>query len=95
MARVFSEEFKAQIVGLHRRGRTFVDIAREFQLSPTTVANWARAADRKESRTDARAGDGNDDKVTIARLERELARKEDELQILGKALAFFARRAEQ
>ncbi|SJM45512.1 hypothetical protein CZ674_00005 [Agrococcus casei LMG 22410] len=31
----------------------------------------------------------------IARLRRELAQKEEELEILGKALAFFARRKEQ
>ena len=95
MGKVFSQEFKDQIVELHRRGRTAAEIGKEFDLSPTSVTNWVRAADREELRREARAGDGADDKVTIARLERELARKEEELQILGKALAFFARRAEQ
>jgi transposase-like protein len=38
---------------------------------------------------------GESDKQKVRRLERELARKEEELQILGKALAFFARRADQ
>ena len=32
------------------------------------------------------------DKAKIRRLERQLAAKEEELEILGKALAFFARR---
>ena len=35
------------------------------------------------------------DQATIRRLERELARKEEELQILGKALAFFAKRMDR
>ena len=35
------------------------------------------------------------DKAKILRLEKELARKEQELEILGKALAFFARRADR
>jgi transposase len=95
MAKVFSQEFKEQIVELHRRGRTSMDISREFGLSATTVANWVREADRKDNRQAAGAADRDDDKARIARLERELARKEEELQILGKALAFFARRAEQ
>ena len=95
MGKVFSQEFKDQIVELHRRGRSFSDLGAEFGLSPTSVANWVRAADRKGNRTAAAASAGADDKARIAQLERELARKEEELQILGKALAFFARRAEQ
>jgi transposase len=95
MAREFSQEFKDQIVELHRRGRSNVDIAREFGISATTVANWVREGERREARRVARESDGGDDKARIARLERELARKEEELEILGKALAFFARRADQ
>ena len=95
MGKVFSQEFEDQIVELHRRGRSFADIGREFQLSPTSIANWVRAADRRQSRTVAAAGDGDDLKAKVARLERELARKDEELEILGNALAFFARRAEQ
>ncbi len=94
MAREFSQEFKDQIVELHRRGRSNVDIAREFGISATTVANWVREAERREARRVARDSDGGDDKARIARLERELARKEEELEILGKALAFFARKAD-
>ena len=90
----YPQEFKDQIVELHRQGRSFVDLAKEFNLAPTSISNWARAADKRDAA--ARAGsDAEPDKAKIARLERELARKEEELQILGKALAFFARRADQ
>ena len=47
MAREFSQEFKDQVVELCRRGNTFKDLAREFDLSPTTVSNWVRVADKK------------------------------------------------
>jgi transposase len=96
MGTTFSKEFKAQIVELHRQGRTFVDLGREFNLSPTSVANWVREAD-KADQNQARAamGGGESAKAKIARLERELARKEQELEILGKALAFFARQVDQ
>ena len=96
MGTTYSQEFKDQIVELHRRGRSFMDLAREFNLSATSVANWVRADERRRGAL-ARdeAGGGESDKAKIARLERQLARKEEELEILGKALAFFARQADQ
>src|SRR4051812_29909799 len=98
----FSQEFKDQIVELHRKGgRTFIDLAREFNLSATSVSNWVRAADKRDAKLErARVADtaagvgGESDKAKIRRLEKELARKEQELEILGKALAFFARKAD-
>jgi transposase len=99
MPTVFSQEFKDQIVELFRRGgRTFMDIGKEFNLSPTTVSNWVRAADNRDGRLSGRGPDPDAqaiDQAEIARLRRELAQKEEELEILGKALAFFARRRDQ
>ncbi|HEX2288965.1 MAG TPA: transposase [Pseudonocardiaceae bacterium] len=110
MAKVYNQEFKDQIVELHRGGgRTFMDLAKEFDLSATTVANWVRAAKRAEQRRGHRqpsaaskaAGvqkqqpEVESAEAKIARLERELARKNKELEILGKALAFFARRMDR
>lgn len=112
MGKVFNQEFKDRIVELHRGGgRTFMDIAKEFDLSPTTVANWVRAARRAEKQAERRrskapaagteqrepspAAEPESDKARIVRLERELARKNKELEILGKALAFFARKMDR
>lgn len=92
----YSQEFKDQIVELHRKGRSFIDLAKEFNLAPTSISNWVRAADKREAaagRVRDEAGESDQDK--IRRLEKELARKEEELEILGKALAFFARRVDQ
>ncbi len=95
VGRVFSQEFKDQIVALHQRdGRTFSELAVEFGLSATSVANWVRAAEKQQKRQRA-APAGESDQARIARLERELAKKDEELEILGKALAFFARRSER
>jgi transposase len=94
VTRVFSQEFKDQIVALHRAGRTAGDIAEEFGLSATTVSNWVRAAETQEKRRRA-SPTGETDPERIARLERALAKKEEELEILGKALAFFARKSER
>ncbi|MGZ8736800.1 MAG: transposase [Nocardioides sp.] len=67
---------------------------REFNLATTSIANWVRAADKHDAAA-ARSDGGESDKAKILRLEKELARKEEELEILGKALAFFARRVDQ
>jgi transposase len=88
----YTQEFKDQIVELHRQGRSFMDLAKEFSLAPTSIANWVRAADKRDA-TAARAGGGGESEgEKIRRLEKELALKTQEVEILGKALAFFARR---
>ena len=93
---VYSQEFKDQIVALHRKGRSFIDLAKEFNLAPTSISNWVRAAEKREAVAGrAQDGGGESDRDRIRRLEKELARKEEELEILGKALAFFARRVDQ
>jgi transposase len=100
VGRVYTEEFKDQIVALHQRdGRTFGEIATEFGLSATSVAKWVREAERRE-KPGRRPGtaDGSEraaDAARLAQLERELAQKTEEVEILGKALAFFARRSER
>jgi transposase len=92
----YSQEFKDQIVQLHRQGRSFMDLGKEFNLAPTSISNWVRAAEKRDT-TLARVGSDSaeSDAAKIRRLENELARKEQEVQILGKALAFFARRVDQ
>jgi transposase len=92
----YSQEFKDQIVELHRGGRSFADLAKEFNLAATSISNWVRAADKRDSRREpAQAVGVEPDKARIRQLEKELARKDEELEILGKAVAFFARRADQ
>ena len=90
----YSQEFKDQIVELHRGGRSFSDLAREFNLAATSISNWVRDADRREGQLVASPA-STSDRERIRQLEKELARKQEELDILGKALAFFARRADQ
>lgn len=92
----YSQEFKDQIVALHRKGRSFMDLGKEFNLAPTSISNWVRAADKRDAAgAQVEKEGGETEKEKVRRLEKELARKEEELEILGKALAFFARRADQ
>jgi transposase len=111
----YPQEFKDQLVEFHRQGRSFIDLSREFNVSATSIANWAKSAERREAdqavkgarrrRIAARLGEVvadvevevvvEPDQVRIARLERELAMKAEEVEILGKALAFFVKRSER
>jgi transposase len=99
VGRIYTDEFKEQIVALHlHRRRTLGSIAKEFDLSATTVGNWVRAAERAATKNPGRTTTSpaeESDAERIARLERELAKKSEEVEILGKALAFFARRSER
>ena len=89
----YPQEFKDRIVQLHQQGHTFNDLAREFNLSATSISNWVRVSQRREgANAKAQAADTEPDSAKVRRLERQLAAKEEELEILGKALAFFARR---
>jgi transposase len=92
MGHVYPAEFKTQIVELYRHGdRTFMELGKEFDLSPTTVANWVRQASVDEGRA---PGLTSAEKAEITSLRRQLRHKDEELEILGKALAFFARRSD-
>ena len=89
----YPQEFKDRIVQLHQQGHTFNDLAREFNLSATSISNWVRVSQRREdANAKVEAADAEPDSAKIRRLERQLAAKEEELEILGKAVAFFARR---
>ncbi|WP_459975019.1 transposase, partial [Mycobacterium sp. MUNTM1] len=96
MGQVFTREFREQIVALHLGNhKSYKEIAAEYGLSATTVSNWVRAAKREQLAQHRPAKSAETEQsARIAELERQLARKEEEVRILGKALAFFARREE-
>ena len=62
--------------------------ARELDIDKGLIYNWRRVhrVDRAQSETERVQA------AEIARLKRELAEREEELEILGKAQAYFARK---
>ena len=92
----YPQEFKDQLVALHRSGRTYMELGKEFNLAPTSISNWVRAAEKQEQTAGRVQREGGEsDAAKIRRLEKELAEKAEEVEILGKAVAFFARRMDQ
>ena len=87
--RSFSPEFKAEIVERCRRGdRSIGQVARDFDLTETAVREWVRQA-----QVDAgeRAGLSSDERAELAALRRENRRLREDVEILRRATAFFAK----
>ncbi|MFI5736372.1 transposase [Kribbella sp. NPDC051587] len=88
--RSFTAEFKAEIVELCQRGdRPIGQIAKDFDLTETAVREWLKQAER-----DAGTGDGGlttAEKDELAQLRRENRRLREDVEILKRATAFFAK----
>jgi transposase len=87
--RSFTPEFKAEIVECCQRGdRTVGQVARDFDLTETAVRAWVRQAE-----TDAgdRPGLTSDERAELTALRRENRRLQQDVDILKRATAFFAK----
>src|SRR4249919_2861876 len=90
LRRSFTPEFKAEIVELCRRGdRSVGQVARDFDLTETAVREWVKQADLDTgTRTD---GLTSDERAELAALRRENRRLREDVDILKRATAFFAK----
>ena len=88
--RRFTAEFKAQAVRrLLEGGKGLAEVATELGLSPGQLGTWRDehlAAGSAEALTACKA-----EQAEVQRLKRENKRLEEEVEILRKAAAFFAR----
>ena len=85
----YPEEFKRQLIELHRSGRSLASLAREFEPNEMTIRNWIKqaaldAGEREDGLT-------TDERKELRRLRRDVRRLREERDILKKAAAWFAR----
>jgi transposase len=88
--RVFTSEFKAEIVELCRRGdRSVGQVAKDFDLTETAVREWVKQADRDSGQR----ADGltSEERTELAQLRRENRQLREDVGILKRATAFFAK----
>ena len=91
----FTPEFKLEAVRLLEEGKKpAADLARELGIRRNLLYKWKEALDQKGS--DAFPGSGKHTETKtqaseLARLKQELAQSKEEVEILKKAAAFFAR----
>lgn len=87
--RSFTPEFKADIVERCRRGdRSIGEVARDFDLTETAVREWVKQA---EVDAGERAGLSGDEREELSALRRENRRLREDVEILKRATAFFAK----
>lgn len=94
--RQFTQEFKLEAVRLVTSGEQSLNqVARELGIRPDMLRQWKRQAEGKAGQParDVFPGQGKlpSQDEEIRRLRRENAQLRDERDILGKAMAFFAR----
>jgi transposase len=96
LRRDFSAEFKAEAVKLVKAGRKPVtQLARELEVPRQLLHSWVRQADRSAGKpaSDIFPGNGKRpaDEAELDRLRNELAQAKEDIEILKKATAFFAK----
>lgn len=87
--RSFTPEFKAEIVELCGRGdRSIGEVSRDFDLTETAVREWVKQA---EIDAGDRPGLTSVEREELSRLRRENRRLAEDVEILKRATAFFAK----
>jgi transposase len=87
----FTPELKAEIVELCQHGdRSVGQVARDFDLTETAVREWVKQAERDAG---ARRDGGltSTERRELAELRRENRRLREDVEILKRATAFFAK----
>ena len=88
--RKFDEEFKAGAVRLVLdEGKTIAEVARDLDLTASALAGWVKQA--RADRDGGKSGLTTEERAELAQLRKELRVVKLEREILGKALAFFAK----
>jgi transposase len=89
--RSFTAQFKADIVQRCRAGdRTVAQVAKDFDLTETAVREWVKQAERDEG-TRVDGGLTSSEREELAELRRENRRLAQDVEILKRATAFFAK----
>ena len=87
--RAFTAEYKAHVVELCRRGdRSVPEVARDLDLTESSVRRWAEQAEIDAGR---RPGLTSDEHEELVRLRKENRVLREERDILKRAAAFFAK----
>lgn len=88
--RIFTKEFKQQMVNLYQSGKTRMDIIREHDLNPSTFDKWVK----QENKTGSFKEKENltPEQKELIKLRKELKDLEMENEILKQAVLIFERK---
>jgi len=80
----YDEEFKRHIVQMYDAGQTRAELAKAYNLHPTSVSNWVRFY--KNSGSFKAKDNLSDEQKQIRQLEKQLIDKQMEIDVLKKAM---------
>ena|SRR5688500_9814199 len=87
--RTFTAEYKSEVVAVYRTtDKSVRDLAKELDLSPSVVQRWVSQA---QIDSGERAGLTTNEREELAQLRRENRSLREDLGILKRATAFFAK----
>ena len=90
-AKAYTLEFKQEAVLLVESGQRVSEAARSLGVVEQTLSNWVKAHRAGKLGGSARSAGLTAEQMEIRRLRAELARVTMERDILGKAMAYFAK----
>ena len=88
--RTFDGKFKERAVALAKERKNVAQAARELEISSSLLRTWIFAAETAEARGKGLAG-ALEDKLEMERLRKLVAEQAEELEVIKKATAYFAR----
>jgi transposase len=93
---LYPAAFRQQMIELVRAGRTPAELSREFQCTAQTIANWVAQAARDSGKpSPTKDALSSAEREELSRLRRQVRQLQMERDILSKATAWFAGRAEK
>lgn len=84
--RVFTKEFKLQVVHEVDAGKPQAQVSREHQVNPNTIAKWRKLHKKHQDKAFAGHGKAYTEQARTAELERMVGRLTMECDLLKKAL---------
>jgi transposase len=91
--RIFTRDFKLQVVREVDAGKSMAQVSREHQLNPNTIAKWRKQLRQYPNTAFAGRGNHYTDEARVAELERMVGKLTMENDLLKKALALLDERA--
>lgn len=83
----YDEEYKKTIVNLYESGKRISELSREYGVGKSTIDSWIKKY--KTITTSTGEVTNNDE---IVKLKKKLYEKEQEVEILKKAVAIFSKK---
>jgi transposase len=84
--RIFTREFKVQVVREVEAGKSQAQAAREYQVTENTISKWRKQHRKYNDRAFAGRGHAYTDEARVAELERMVGRLTMENDLLKKLL---------